>query len=261
MFLKKNFDLYVSSNPIVKHPVYGSEYSIKLNLNDVRKNNFSVILGCYINERKACIEDAFAYIIPEYKSYEVRPQNFKKRKLLQYVSEKNFIALINEAEIVLKKRDEEDKVGKYYLMVSQDDIKRFNCIMVVSLLIDSGLAKLNHGDDKIYILYDFKQHLEKKSKIQSDLSRFRTLLGECNNLATLLELVEEGDIKDNKIEINKKKIKEMDLNIEIMSLLDVGIASCTDEDLIELDVVFASWLLEYVSNTSDRISFGDLYVD
>lgn len=93
------------------------------------------------------------------------------------------------------------------------------------------------------------------------LSHFRTLLGECNNLATLLQLVEKGEIENNKLCIFWKDIEEAEMKTEIMSLIDMGVAMSDDEKKrVQLEVEFASWLLDYTSKTSDRISFADMYI-
>ena len=52
-FLKGTFDRYVASQQLVAHEVYGSEFSICLDLKDIQNRNLSVLLGCYINEKKA----------------------------------------------------------------------------------------------------------------------------------------------------------------------------------------------------------------
>lgn len=262
MTKKRKFDNFVSSQPLVAHPVYGSEFSIKLDLQEVQKNNFSVILGSYVNEKKAVIDGNAAYIVPEYDQYHMKIQNYKKQKLLQYIGEKNFITMLNQAEVVI-----EQSLGKnqkqYYFRINQEEVRKYQCMMIAALLIDSGLAKIGEKDNELYIVYNFQQQLEKSSKIQSDLSRFRTLLGESNNLAALLELVEKGEIRENKLFISKGEVENTELNIEMMSLVDVGVAQYVDGDArtggFELDVNFASWLLDHISRTSDRISFGDLY--
>lgn len=262
MIKKRRFDKFVASQPLVAHNVYGSEFSIKLNLQDVQENNFSVILGSYVNEKKAVIDDNFAYIVPEYDKYQVKTQNYKKQKLLQYIGEKNFIAMMNQAEIVIDQNSGK-KTKQYYFKVDQNEVRKYQCMMIAALLIDSGLAKIDGKDTALYIVYNFQQKLEKSSKIQSDLSRFRTLLGESNNLAALLELVEKGEIRQDKLFISKGNTEGSEMNIEMMSLVDVGVARYieTDEENVgyELDVNFASWLLDYISKTSDRVSFGDMY--
>lgn len=260
---KRKFDKFVSSQQLVAHYVYGSEFSIKLSLKDIQDNNFSVILGCYVNEKKAAIEEDYAYIIPEYDRYQVKTQNYKKQKLLQYVTEKNFITMINQAEIVFLNDSYTGGEKQFYLKISQNDIKKYQCVIIVSLLIDAKLAKLGEDDSFVYIIYNYQYKLEKSSKIQSDLSRFRTLLGECNNLAAMLELVEKGELRNNKLFISKQNVENGEMYIEMMSLVDIGIAEYVENELAEagyeLDVYFASWLLDYISKTSDQVSFGELY--
>lgn len=273
MWQKRKFDRYVASQPIVAHRVYGNAFSIQLNLADIQKNNFSTILGGYVNEKKAVIDDTdhVAYIIPEYNSYQIKPQNYRKQKLLQYVAENNFVTMLNQSEIVTEEivvnNHQNKKIQQYYFKVVQNEVRKYQCMLIASLLIESGLAKIKNND--LYIIYNFQQKLEKTSKIQSDLSRFRTLLGESNNLAALLSLVETGKIRQDKLFISISEAENNELNIEMMSLVDIGIAKYvnisndetnTEESGFELDASFASWLLEYISNTSDRISFGDMYL-
>ena len=41
----------------------------------------------------------------------------------------------------------------------------------------------------------------------------------------------------------------------------MGVAMSDDEKKrVQLEVEFASWLLDYTSKTSDRISFADMYI-
>lgn len=267
MWLKRKFDKYVASQPIVAHPVCGFGFTIQLNLADIQKNNFSTILGGYINEQKAEMDSAaqVAYIIPKYDSYQAKPQNYRKQRLLQYVAENNFVTMLNQAEIVAEKISSSKsaalEIEQYYFKISQDEVKKYQCMLIASLLIESKLAKIKDND--LYIIYNFQQELEKTSKIQSDLSRFRTLLGESNNLAALLTIVEKGTINNGKLFISADSVSTNELNIEMMSLVDIGIATPIEKEPgefgFELDATFASWLLEYISNTSDRISFGDMY--
>lgn len=262
MTKKRKFDNYVASQPLVAHNVYGSEFSIKLDLQEVQANSFSVILGSYVNEKKAVIDGNIAYIVPEYDKYHMKIQNYKKQKLLQYIGEKNFITMINQAEVVIEQGFGKNQ-KQYYFKINQAEVRKYQCMMIAALLIDSGLAKIGEKDEELYIVYNFQQQLEKSSKIQSDLSRFRTLLGESNNLAALLELVERGEIRQDKLFISKREAESIEMNIEMMSLVDVGVARYIEGDApnggFELDVNFASWLLDHISKTSDRISFGDMY--
>lgn len=258
-FLKAKFDQYVAAQKLVEYEVYGSEYSIKLDLEEIRKRSFSVLLGCYVNEKKAVIEDGWAYLAPEYDKYQTKILNYKKQKLLQYVKSKNFIAMLGQAQIVTQKFGKCEK--EFYYKLSQNDAMRYQCMIIVGLLIDESLATINEVSNDIYIFYNYQQKLEKTSKIQSDLSHFRTLIGECNNLATLLQLVEKGEFEDNKLCISWKDIEEAEMKTEIMSLIDIGIAVFDNEKKrIQLEVGFASWLLDYTSKTSDRISFADMYI-
>ena len=73
--------------------------------------------------------------------------------------------------------------------------------------------------------------------------------------------MEKGEFEDNKLCISWKDIEEAEMKTEIMSLIDIGIAVFDNEKKrIQLEVGFASWLLDYTSKTSDRISFADMYI-
>ena len=94
--------------------------------------------------------------------------------------------------------------------------------------------------------------------IHSDLTHFRTLLGESENLATFLEAVEISGINQQKILITYDSVKDNELKTELISLSDIGTAIPTEKGF-EIDFKFASWLLEHVSNTSDRLSFSTIF--
>ena len=258
--VKRRFDKYVATQPLEAHNVYGDSFSIKLDMKEVQKQGFSRILGQYVNEQKAHVEDEFAYIMPTYDTYHIRRQNYKKQKLLQYVAQKNFLSMLNQADICVEVEEiGKKKIKKFFFKISQDNIKKHQCMPIVALLIDSGLAHIGNQDNNLYIAYDYQNKLEQSSKIQTDLSHFRTLLGESNNLAALIALIEGGEIEDRKVIINKSAITDEEMNIEMMSLVDLGWAEFK-EGKYEIEVNFASWLLDYISTTSDRISFGNMYV-
>lgn len=106
------------------------------------------------------------------------------------------------------------------------------------------------------------QRLEKRTRVQKDLSGFRILLGESSNLGNLLDLIEKGTVRDGTLYIPMQNIQDSDFTVEMMSLVDIGLAVCqkgNNGEELKLDDMFCSWLLEYISNTSDRISFGDLF--
>lgn len=256
-FLKGTFDRYVASQQLVAHEVYGSEFSICLDLKDIQNRNLSVLLGCYINEKKAIIEDEHAYLVPEYDKYQTKTLNYKKQKLLQYVKSRNFITMLGQAEIVVKKWGKCEK--EFYYKLSQNDAMRYQCMIIIGLLIGENLAVIDGVHNDIYIAYNYQQTLERTSKVQSDLSHFRTLLGECNNLAALLQLIEKGTFTGNMLCISWKDIEDAEMKTEILSLIDVGVATSGADKTVRLKPQFASWLLDYTSKTSDRISFADMY--
>lgn len=133
------------------------------------------------------------------------------------------------------------------------------CMIIIGLLIGENLAVIDGVHNDIYIAYNYQQTLERTSKVQSDLSHFRTLLGECNNLAALLQLIEKGTFTDNMLCISWKDIEDAEMKTEILSLIDVGVATSGADKTVRLKPQFASWLLDYTSKTSDRISFADMY--
>ena len=262
MFKKRRFDSYVSSQPLMAHNAYGNEYSIQLDLQEVQSRGFSSILGKYVNDKRAVIEDGQAYIVPEYDRYQLKSQNYRMQKLLQYVNEKNYITMINESSIVVKKFVNEEK-SQYYFAVCQDKVQKYKCMVIVALLIDAGLARVEESDNTVYIAYNYLHRLEKRTKIQKDLSGFRILLGESSNLGNLLDLVEKGNFKNGELYVLMNDVQEYDFVLEMLSLVDAGLVECVvynGEEAFKIDETFGSWLLEHISNTSDRISFGDLFI-
>lgn len=269
---KSKFDIYVSKQELVAHDVDGKEFTIKLDLREAASNGFSRILGRYINEQKARCEDGFAYLRPDYNTCNIKQQNYKKQKLLRYVSQANFLSMLNQSRICIsggardesgnssaaQKRDER----QYYFAVDQDTVKKHQCMPIAALLVECDLAHIGDGDN-LYIALNYLDRLENKSKIQSDLSHFRTLLGESNNLAALIGLVEEyGEIRKDKLFIRENGVKEEELNLEMMSLVDMKLAEyvdANDDKGYILNVSLSSWLLDYISKTSDRVSFGNLF--
>lgn len=255
-YKKWKFDRYVASQEIVIYDKFGGNCAIKLSLDEVSKQRLSKILAIYTNQNKVKIEKSDAYIIPEYDSYQISGRNVKSRKLLQLVNEQSFVTMVNEAEIVIDRNADNDL--QYYLKITQESARKYQCLMIVALLIDARLAKIHQDDGHIYLLLEYRQKLEKTSKIQSDLSHFRTLLGECNNMAALIELIEESKVENNKIVIEESQVKEEELHIEMMCLCDLGVAQLEKQKYV-IGLEIASWLLEYISNTSDRISLANMY--
>lgn len=265
---KKSFEQFVASQEIVLFQVYGSEYSIRLPLKEVTENGFSVLLGKYANENKAVIVGDYGYITPFYNQYTAKAQNYKKQKLLHYVKSSEFVTLTNQANIVLL-QELGQVTSQYYLLLKQEDVRKYQCVMIVALLIEARLGMIR-GTDDVYIKLSYQQELEKQSKIQSDLSHFRTLLGESNNLAAVIEMFEGGEpTSDGRVFIKEEAVREGELMTEMISLIDLKLAVYTEEKSLNangnsnngyyLNADFASWLMEYISNTSDRISFTDLY--
>lgn len=259
MWKSKKFEEFVASKELVYYSVYGVEYTIKLPLSEVRKQRFSKILGKYVNEQKAKMDVEFAYIIPTYDEDHTPPSGkmLRKGKVLQCVERKNFTAMINQAELTVGTDSKGDK--QYFFKVTQELIKKYQCMQVVAALIDEKMAKIDTKNaNEVYIVYNYQQKLGEDSKIQSDLSNFRHLLGETSNLKAVIEIVEVCDFENGKMVVEQQTVKENDLNTEMISLCDIGIAK-ENGNKFEIDPQFASWLLEHVGNTSDRISFTDLY--
>ena len=71
---------------------------------------------------------------------------------------------------------------------------RYQCMIIIGLLIGENLAVIDGVHNDIYIAYNYQQTLERTSKVQSDLSHFRTLLGECNNLAASTATYRKGHL-------------------------------------------------------------------
>lgn len=258
--LKYKFDKYIASQEIIASGIFGGNCVIKVSMSDIKIKGFSIIFAKYLNENKAQIDGEDGFIMPEYDSYQVNKRIIKKRKLFQLVNEKHFLTMINQTEIVIWRFDEKEKF-RYYFLAKPNLIKQFQCAIIVALLISERLAQV--GEDKnIYIVLDYYQILEKTSKIQGDLSHFKILLGESNNMAALIELIEDADIQNGEIRLQQSDVKDEQVQMELMCLCDLGIARMDKENNNYIvGVELASWLLGYVSDTSDRISLESMYND
>jgi len=56
--------------------------------------------------------------------------------------------------------------------------------------------------------------------MQNDLPHFRTLLGESDNLAAMMELYEAGTYRNGKFVISQAEVNNAELNLEMMRLTD-----------------------------------------
>ena len=260
MWKETKFEAFVAAQEIVDYRVYGVEFTIKLSMKEIRNKKFSKILAKYVNEQKAVIEGEYAYIIPDYDEYHSPPsmRMLRKGKLLQCAEQKSFVTMINHAQLIAKKTTGQTPKLQYYYQITQDLVKKYQCIHVIAALIDEKLAEIEENTGNIYIAHNYQQKLNEDSKIQSDLGGFRQLLGETSNIKALIEIIEQCTLKNGKMVIEKDAIIDADLNTEFMCLCDIGIAIDNGSEF-ELEVKLASWLLELVSNTSDRISFTGMY--
>lgn len=258
MFDKMRFKQFVSSHEIIEYSIFDARYTIKLPLDEIKKKRLSKILAQQINDQKAFISGNDAYIIPNYDERHTPPsvRKLRKGRLLHCVEEKSFVSMMNQAEMVVSGQKGKEK--KYYLKLGQSLVRKYQCVQVVAALLEENLAKIEGNSNDVYIDYNYQKRLMEATMIRGDLLHFRTLLGESGNLAALLEVVEKGEIREKKIHISHDLIQDAELNIELMSLCDIGIAALT-QDGFEVDFKFASWLLEHVSNTSDRLSFSSIY--
>lgn len=254
-FQKRRFNQFLSKQNIANKSVYGSAYSLEVMESDIAENGFSNIVAKLLHEEKAYQENGYIYIDPYFDSFKDGFWNMMQKKLLSKVKRENFCSMLNQASIVLHQKPGDEYVT-YSFQLTQQEIKHFNCVRTIATLINRDFAYVDN--EYIYLILDYLEQLESKRIIQSDLSHFRTLLGECDNLRDLIMLVEECDYKNNMLSIPAKKVKDRQLCTEIYSLCDLGIIKKTS-DTFYIEPEFASWLLEQVSETSDRVSFVNMY--
>lgn len=257
MFLQWKFDRFVARQEVIEHRVMDTNYTIRLPLNEVMNQGFSRVLAGYINAQKAEIEGENAYLIPDYDKKHTPPsaRMLKKGKILQCVTEKSFVDMMSQAELIPQNNSNGEK--RYYFKVSQSHVKKYHCIHVIAALLEENLALIEEKDRDIFIDYNYLNCLSEDTIINTDLTGFRTLIGESQNLLALLETVEHCEIQNNMIVLTHDKVKANNLRIELMSLCDIGMAKMTEKGF-ELNFKFASWLLEHISNTSDRLSFSKM---
>lgn len=254
LFSGLKFKDFLSNRTIAKMSVYGSTYSLCVPLEEVKENGFSSEIAKLLNEDKAVQIDNNVYIDPYYDSY-TEKWEITKKKLLARVRQDNFRALLNQSTIIIS--GDFDEKESYVYKLSQQDIRRCNAVMTIAELINKGYAYMD-DDENIYLKLYFLERLETKKAIQSDLSRFRTMLGESDNLRQLISLIEDCKFDNKQLCIEFKELDKYQLKTEIFSLIDLGIAK-SDGKKVYIEPEFASWLLACVGNTSDRISFVNMY--
>lgn len=255
LFLKAKFKDFLSNKNITNTSVYGSEYSLCTSFEEIKSKGFSDIVAKLLNEEKAIQIDDNVYIDPYFDDYTENKWDIIKKKLIAKVKQDNFRALLNQSKIIVV---DDDKGKNYVYQLSQQDIRRCNSVMIVAELVNRGYAYLK--DEDIILYLNYLEKLEAKRIIQSDLSHFRTMLGECDNLKQLIALVEDCEFEDGYICTNFNKLQDVQLKTEIFSLIDIGIVKISDDGKkVLIKPQFASWLLACVEETSDRISFVNMY--
>lgn len=255
-FENYKFNKFLSSQQIVKKSVYESEYSLKVDESEVTSKGYSNIVAKLLHEEKAYQEGGYIYIDPYYNSYRDNIWNMRQKKLLSKVKQDNFCSMLNQASIVLHNNSKTEE-KTYVYQLSQKEIRHFNCVMTIAALINKNFAYVGENDN-IFLKLDYLDCLERKKLIQSDLSHFRTLLGECDNLRDLIALIESCTYKNGSLTISENDVQDRQLCTEIYSLCDLGIIKKIN-DTFYIDPELASWLLEQVSETSDRVSFVNMY--
>ena len=255
---KEKFGKWIAQQEIAAKSVGGSDYSLRAAETDIRKSGFSDIVSRLLNEKKAVRDSGYIYIDPYYQMYD-RPG--RDGKLLQNVKSDAFRTMINQSEILCYRSDEHKGI---FHRLSQKEVRRYNCIQIMAQLIRKNLAFLDDLCEYIYLDINFQNVLEKKSNIPSDLSNFRTMMGEGRNLKDILDLLEEADTvrTDNgeiRIVLSQSIVKDYGFQTQLYSLLDIGIAQLDVNNQYLLCTELSTWLLDYVEHACDRMSFAALY--
>lgn len=76
-----------------------------------------------------------------------------------------------------------------------------------------------------------------------------------------LTAIEDADCKSGNFQIDWNSGSGKSIRLELMSLVDMGIANMSSGETIQIPSAMATWLLETVKNISDRASLTDILED
>ncbi len=151
-----------------------------------------------------------------------------------------------------------------YIRLEQERVKIWKCVEEIAQLVSRGVAfvVLENQDSVIYLAADYLKRInEPWTIVDSGLGGFRTMLGEPGNIRRMIVAVEDAEIQDGKFVIDLNRDSGKSVRLELMSLVDAGIADVLPDGKVEIPPAVATWLLESVKNVSDRVSLSDILED
>lgn len=183
------------------------------------------------------------------------------------VSQEKFKNLINDSigtGVQILALPEDNAFGipmGQYIRMTQERVQAWRCIEVMAQLVSRNLAYIvdDNGVLVMLLMVDYQKRLNQPfTVIDSDLGGFRTMLGEPGNLRRMIIAVEKAEYVDGKFLISLSDEDGKKLRLELMSLVDAGVATIRSDGKVEIPPAMASWLLDRVKHISDRVSLADV---
>ena len=151
-----------------------------------------------------------------------------------------------------------------YIKLTQDRIRAWKCVNEVAQLVNQELAFVvqEGSQNNLYLDVGYLKKIDQPLVVvDSSLSGFRTLLGEPANMKRFLTAIEDAGCKSGNFQIDWNSGSGKSIRLELMSLVDMGIANMSSGETIQIPSAMATWLLETVKNISDRASLTDILED
>lgn len=151
-----------------------------------------------------------------------------------------------------------------YIRLEQERVKTWKCVEEMAQLVSRGVAfVVQEGQSSvIYLSTDYLKCIDSPwTVVDSDLDGFRTLLGEPGNVRRMIVAMEGAAFQDGKLVINLDQESGKSIRLELLSLVDMGIAEVAPDGNVKVPPAVATWLLESVKNVSDRVSLSDILED
>lgn len=147
-----------------------------------------------------------------------------------------------------------------YIRLTQERVQAWRCVEEMAQLVNRELAYIaeDHGTSVLFLRVDYQKRVHQPlTVIDSDLSGFRTMLGEPDNLRRMIVAVEKSECADGEFLIDLNSDNGKEVRLELMSLVDAGVATIRPDGKVAIPPAMASWLLDRVKHVSDRVSLGD----
>lgn len=155
--------------------------------------------------------------------------------------------------------------GGSYIRLEQERIKVWKCVEEMAQLANRGVAFIvQEGSDRVvYLAMNYLERIDSPwTVVDSNLGGFRTLLGEPGNIRRMIVAMETAELENGCFVINLDQDSGKNVRLELMSLVDCGIAETVmGENKVKVPPAVATWLLETVKNVSDRVSLNDILED